>query len=210
MMSRKQSLAVICLSVVCGVASTPHDAIARPLDADQCARLKTQRDALEATGVRTTMAAQVPPTRPLRSLDEANQRIRTIIQLDGQLRFRCNVDMPIPTLKPELLVEVPDTVDGETPGAPAMKRPAPQKRAKAEAAKSAVQDSGPVAPPNSNGLVAPQRNKAAGATAAQPAEKSTTGIAADPAVVKPRPKQKSKSDDAFRAPSTAPDTSAPQ
>ena len=171
---------------------------AKPLDAESCAKLKLQRDALETAGVRSTMAAP-PPARPIRTLDEKAQRIVALIQLDGQLRFRCNIEMPITSLKPELLVEVPDTVDGEP-----VTKTAPPKRPQAKRAK-------PAAPPDTGGgavatgIPAPQRPKTAGAIA-PPASPATPG---DVAVVKPRPKPKPKSDDAFRAPAAKQESGTP-
>lgn len=167
---------------------------ARPLDAQSCARLKVQRDGLEASGVRSLMAVP-PPARPQRTLDDNAQKIVSLILLDGQLRFRCNMEMPIATLKPELLVEVPDTIDGEPAKVAPPKRPA-AKRAKPPAAAAAAGTAPAGAP-------APQRPKTAGAAA--PNASSLQAAPGDAVAVKPRPKPKPKSDDAFRAPAAKPE-----
>lgn len=200
MISRVSALSSVVVGASCCALLASCPAWARPLDLEQCARLKTQRDALEAAGVRSSMKSS-PPPRATRTLDEPNQRIRTLIQLDGQLRFRCNIEMPIASLKPELLVDVPDTVDGVA-ATPAPKRPAP-KRTKAVSEPPAT---APV--PASSGVAAPQRAKTAGATGGAAVAKATPP-STEPSVVKARPKPKTKLDDAFRAPAT-PDANSPQ
>jgi hypothetical protein len=171
---------------------------ARPLDLESCARLKAQRDILEAAGVRSLMAGQ-PPARPQRSLDDNAQRIVRLILLDGQLRFRCNMEMPIATLKPELLVEVPDTIDGEPVKVAPPKRPA--SRAAGKAAAPAVA-AGTVV----TGTPAPQRPKTAGTGGANAS--ALQAAPGEAVAVKPRPKPKPRSEDAFRAPAAKSD--APQ
>ena len=178
-------------------------AAAKPLDADSCVHLKQQRDALEASGVRSAIG-EVPPARPAKPLDEKGQRIAALIKIDGQLRFRCRMELPISTLRPELLVEVPDTIDGE-PVVPIVphKRPRPKKPGLA-----ATTD--PAAMPNAaKGTPAPQRPKTAGTSKTLTVE--TPQGSADALSVKPRAKAKLKPDDAFRTPADKTDErTAPQ
>ena len=182
-------------------------AVAKPLDAEACGRLKLQRDALESSGVRSAISEK-PPAQPTKNLDERAQRISALIKIDGQLRFRCNMELPIATLRPEALVDVPDTVDGEpTVAAVPRKRPAAKRVQPADALDPAT--GAAVA-----GTPAPKRPKTAATTAKGTVvgpDKAATPDAPDAVAVKPRPKPKPKSDDAFRAPATGKaDSAAPQ
>lgn len=174
-------------------------AVAKPLDAEACGRLKLQRDALESSGIRSAIREK-PPMQPTKNLDERAQRISALIQIDGQLRFRCNMELPIATLKPETLVDVPDTVDGE-PIVPAVPRKRP----------AVAID--PVGGAGVAGTPAPKRPKTAATTATGSAvgpDKAAAPDAPDAVAVKPRPKPKPKSDDAFRAPAAGKADSAAQ
>lgn len=161
---------------------------AKPLDAETCERLKSERDGLEAAGTRSALSEQ-PPSRPMKALDERSQRIAKLIQLDGVLRFRCGLDLPISSLKPELLVEVPDAVDGEAVVKPVPRKPA-AKKAKAPPATDQANPANAVAP-------ASQRTKSAASKATEkPAVASPE--AAEVPTMKARPKVKAKVDDAYR------------
>lgn len=164
---------------------------AKPLDAEACARLKLQREALEQSGARMAVG-QTPPLAKMRNLDDRAQQVRTLIDIDGQLRFRCNYDLPIASLRPELLVDVPDVVEGEPAaqtGAAPHKKPTGQ-RAKAAAPKGTSEQ--PSAATGAGTPVAPKQ-KAAGVKGA--AQDGTPGVA-------PGKKSPVKVDDAYRAPGT--------
>ena len=154
-------------------------AVAKPLDSDTCIRLKLQRDELEKSGVRAALS-ETPPGRSPQALDDRARQMRTLIDLDGQLRFRCAMGLPIVSLRPELLVEPPETVDGEPAAKPAVKpkpKPRPERQAKP-----------PAAP-------ADGATPAAGeGTPAQPNQKT--------AGTKPAPKARPKADDTYRPPAT--------
>ena len=187
-------------TLVAGVTTAGAvSAAAKPLDGENCARLKLQREALEASGVRSAIAA-APPTVPPRRADEQAKNIAALIYIEGQLRFRCNVELPIASLRPDLLRDIPDTIDGDiAPGAPtvAAKRPA-VKRATTDG-KSVT----PTAPTPTPGTRAPTRAKTAGAATKSltPADQpSAASPVQDTAPTKPRPKPRVKSDDAFKGP----------
>ena len=63
------STAITALALACGPA------IAAPLDAETCARLKAQRDELHAAGVREAMS-QPPPARGTQFPTERAQQIK--------------------------------------------------------------------------------------------------------------------------------------
>ena len=77
-----------------------HPARAEQLDADACAKLKTLQSDLEKDGVRSSMErgpdwakVNLPPAK----LD----RIRTLIETDEQILFRCPHAKPLIELAPE-------------------------------------------------------------------------------------------------------------
>ena len=188
-----------CLALLWPTFQSCAAAIAKPLDQDACLRLKTQRDALEASGARSALAEH-PPTRVVKTLDERGQRMSTLIQIDGQLRFRCNTELPITTLKPEALVEVPDTVDGETVSKPPLVKRPSVKKAKAVPPTAENSTSGEAGQPAVDQRKAAKSATTMRAPTTEPSE-----------LPKARPKPKSKVDDAFRAPAAKPDTAtAPQ
>jgi hypothetical protein len=150
---------------------------ATPLDAEACIQLKSQRDALAATGLGEVLR-QRPPERRADIPPERAKQVRTLISLDGQLRFRCGIDLLLPTLKPDPVEEFVDAGDTATARPPAR---APAKKAKA--AKAAPAEA--ATPAAAAGTQAPQAPKTA-AAAEQPAPKAA-------------PKPKPKTDDAFRA-----------
>ncbi len=180
------------------------DAKAKSLDAEACARLKQQRDALEATGVRTAMAER-PPAKPIKTLDEKAQGITTLIKLDGQLRFRCHLELPITSLKPELLIEVPDTVDGDgQPKAPAVKRPAAKRPKLTDPAAQAAPMAG-----SGTGTPVPDRPRTAAAAKTKSSDSAAAPVAVPPAP-KPRPKPRPKTDDAYQPPTKTESMPSPQ
>jgi len=178
-------------------------ATAKPLDADACARLKLQREALEKSGVRAALN-ESPSGQVQSALDERAQQMRTLIDVDGQLRFRCSMELPIPSLRPDLLVELPDSIEGEAAAKQAAANAARQKalsqrRAKAAAARAqaaAEAKADAVAksdtPPPGAGMPATPKRKTAVA-------KPAAGADGD-APASPPAKPKSKTDDAFHTP----------
>jgi hypothetical protein len=156
---------------------------AAPLDADACAQLKAQRDMLAATGIGDAIRLR-PPERRADIPPERVKQLRTLINLDGQLRFRCGIDLLLPTLKPdpvEEFVDAGDTATGRpTPRPPVAKKVKAPRAIPAEATAAA-----------SPGTLATQPPKTAAAKPEQAAEP----------LARPAPKVKPKAEDAFRAPS---------
>ncbi|MBV1693212.1 MAG: hypothetical protein KGP27_02000 [Hyphomicrobiales bacterium] len=171
------------LAVVATLAGEPRDARAAPHDAATCASLKTEMGTLEAGGVRADMAkgpaaakASLPPARL--------QQIARLIEIEGQLRFRCPLEKPFVVLKDAAPEE------GEAPAVvPPKKKVVSAKKPGEPAKDGAVKQATP-----KDAKPAPGKSQAA-AKGAAPAEGS--GSAAKPAT-KPRPKP--ASDDAYRPP----------
>jgi hypothetical protein len=154
--------------------ATATTALAAPLDAESCAKLKQQKDALAAAGVQEILRTPPAPGTPALSGERA-QQARAFIEIDGQLRFRCGMDLALPTLKPEPVEEFVDA--GDTPAPP------PPKVKKARPARPATQAV-------SNGADAKADPAAVATTAPAPAAKAA----------KAQPKPRPKADDAYRAP----------
>ena len=81
---------------------------ATPLDADACAKLKIERGVLEQAGVRGNMAKGAEWAKANLSEDKL-QQIKRVIDLDGQLLFRCTG---------QTLVELPASVEADPAAAP--------------------------------------------------------------------------------------------
>jgi hypothetical protein len=151
-----------------------HPARAEQLDADACAKLKTLQSDLEKDGVRSSMErgpdwakVNLPPAK----LD----RIRTLIETDEQILFRCPHAKPLIELAPE---------EPEAPAKPAKSAEKPSGTDKQGAAKPAAKKAAKPAPkPKSAAVEAP-------ATEAAPAKRQAA---------KPKPKV----DDAYRPPAPA-------
>ncbi len=144
-------------------------AVAAPLDADACARLLAERSALEAAGARAALAlgpaaakASLPP--------EKFAAVKTLIETDEQLYFRCPQTKPLVEFKEEPVD--PDQV-AETPAPAAPKQVAAKPKPKPKVAAKAP---------------APGETVAAEAPAAAAAKKA------------PAAKPKAKADDSYRAP----------
>ena len=86
------------LSIAITSAFLPGAAVAGPLDADACQQLAAQRDALEARGVRQLVVTGPPQARSQLSGDQIAS-VRQLMEIDGQLRFRCPLDRPVAALK---------------------------------------------------------------------------------------------------------------
>ncbi len=174
---------------------------AAPLEAEKCAQLKADRDVLAATGA-TELVRQKPPERRSDLPVESVKQVRALITLDGQLRFRCGINLLLPTLKPDPVdefVDAGDTAGGgrPSPRPPAVKRvKAPPRPQTDQAQTAAPVASAPTAlsktPPTAGTPVTPAPRTAAIKT-------GTTPEQSEPAT-KPSPKLRSKSDDAYRAP----------
>ena len=167
---------------------TGGTAIAKPLDAEACAQIKAQRDTLAATGVGELVRNRPPANRADISSERAKQ-VRTLIALDGQLRFRCGMDLLLPSLKPDPVEEFVDAGDTAGSGRPSPRAPAVKKPKAAKAAPAA---------PEPVGAPAPQTPRTAAIKTG-----TTTEPAAEPAAPKAAAKARSKADDAYRAPAGA-------
>jgi len=163
-------------------------ALAAPLEKEDCDKLKLEQDHLEQEGVRANIA-KGPEWAKGNLKPEQLEQIRRVIEVDGQLLFRCN-GRPLVTLPKDL--EEPRE-DGSEPPPKAKEenaaRPAPEQPTPGKAA--AVTDkTGPHKAPQR--VKAPVSAKQAGATG---------GVAA---TTKAKAKPKSKSDDAYKPPVTDP------
>lgn len=207
---RHFGLPVASLAAVLAVAV--GTATAKPLDADTCARIKGDIQGLEQQGIRDLMA-KGPQTA--KSLNTGQlEKIRTLMDLDGQARFRCG-ERAFITLKEEPPEEpqdagaAPASIDNATPGitlppgaqsigpvVPPVKRRPPPPLAKAAAPAKAA----------AGVKAAPPKAKAAAALPAAPAAATETAPPPVPKAKSPPPKKvdKSKSDDAYRPPATTP------
>jgi hypothetical protein len=159
-------------------------AMASPLDKEECDKLKLEQGQLEQEGVRSNMA-KGPEWAKGNLKPEQLEQIRRVIEVDGQLLFRCN-GRPLVTLPKDL--EEPRE-DGSEPPPKAKEenaaRPAPEQPTPGKAA--AVTDkTGP------HKAKAPASAKQSGAAA---------GVAA---TTKAKAKPKSKTDDAYKPPVTDP------
>ena len=163
-------------------------AMASPLDKASCDQLKLEQGQLEQGGVRANMA-KGPEWAKGNLKPEQLDQVRRVIEVDGQLLFRCN-GRPLVVLPKDL--EEPREDGSEPPNAKGEEnavRPAPEQPAPSKAA--AVTDkTGP--------HKAPQRAKAP-ASAKQAG--ATGGVTA---TTKAKAKPKSKSDDAYKPPVTDP------
>lgn len=191
------------------LATAPPMALAVPLDAEACARLKQQKEALEAAGARTDLAVS-PVAKPESITSERKQRIKSLLEVEGQLRFRCATELPIATLKPEPVEETAETSDTAGSAEPAAKKVV--KRPKTENAKSATakSDTPKSETPKSETPKTTAAPKSGPGNAASPAAKAASAITEQPAA-KPRPKPRApKADDAYRAPAPTDDAASPQ
>jgi hypothetical protein len=158
-------------------------AMASPLDKEECDKLKLEQGQLEQEGVRGNMA-KGPEWAKGNLKPEQLEHIRRVIELDGQLLFRCN-GRPLVALPKDL--EEPREDGSEPPKAKEenVPRPAPEQPTPGKAA--AVTDkTGP--------HKAPHQTKA-------PASAKQAGAAAG---IKAKAKLKTKADDAFKPPATDP------
>lgn len=184
------------LAVAASLAGDPHPARAAPHDAATCASLKSEMSELETGGVRSDMArgpaaakASLPPARL--------QQIARLIEVEGQLRFRCPLEKPFVVLKdaaPEE-AEAPVVAPPKKRVVGAKKAGEPEKGAPGKAA------------PKGQGKDAAKQASAKPAAAAKGAAPAA-GTEAKPA---PKPRPKPAKDDAYRPPAQSePVATAPQ
>ena len=91
------------------VTACPDAAVAAPLAPEICANLKSEIAEFEAKGVRASMT-RGPETAKSTLTPEQLAAVRRLLDLDGQLLFRCARDRPYVALKPESTEEL-DTVE---------------------------------------------------------------------------------------------------
>src|SRR5262249_53277777 len=165
--------------------------LAAPLDKASCDKLKTEQGALEQEGIRAAVAKGPDWAKANLSAEKLTQ-LRRLLEVDGQLLFRCNG-------RP--LVELPKDADGEVGGETEERAP-PTQAAKPPAPKKKALARNKPAPPA-------KKAQAKEATAAKKG-KPASGQGAGGEVAKPEPKAKPKPkiDDAYRPPAPDP-TSQP-
>ena len=98
---------------VVAVAFMSPVALARPLEAEACAKLKTDLTALDEQGVRAFL--DKGPEAAKSSGREQIRQVRQYFDLLGQVRFRCPLDAPLVTLRPE---PPEDPLEGVSASAP--------------------------------------------------------------------------------------------
>ncbi len=180
------SVGLLIASFTCGVGQ------AKPLDAEACAQLKAQREAIAATGAGDLVRGRPPANRADISGERAKQ-VRTLINLDGQLRFRCGMDLLLPTLKPDPVEEFVDAGDTAGSGRPSPRTPVAKKAKTVKATPSSAAQ--PAGAPAAEGTPAPAAPRSAAAI-----KTGSTPEQAEPAAPKSVAKQRSKPEDAYRGP----------
>lgn len=207
------------LSALLALVAMPAVAHTKPLDAETCQRIKTDIQSLEQQGIRDLMAKGATTAKSLAA--PQLEKIRTLMDLDGQARFRCG-ERSFVTLKEEPPEEpaeagaAPAAIDNATPGitlppgaqsvgpvVPPVKRRPPPPPAKA-AAPATKEPAAPKAPASATpAKTAPAAPKAKAPAETAPAKAATA--AETPAAPAPKPKappakkvEKQKADDAYR------------
>lgn len=194
---------------------------ATPLDADACAKLKIERGVLEQAGVRYNMAKGAEWAKANLSEDKL-QQIKRVIDLDGQLLFRCTgqrlVELPAEADADPASVTPPDASEEGKDGTAAPKadgdkkapasavaptaKPAPAKAKQDDKAKPAdkAKPKEKAKTPDAAKTTAPATKAA---PAKQPADKAQQegGQPAAKAAAKPKPKP--KAEDAYKPPQPA-------
>jgi hypothetical protein len=176
---------------------------AAPLDADACAKLKVEREALEQAGVRGNMAKGPQWAKANLAADKLEQ-IQRLIDLEGQLLFRCSgqrlIELPASVeADPAAVGPGEDAAEGKEAGEPAGKADTtPPGAKKAPVAKAAPATKAPPATAKTEEKAKPAAAKAA---PAKRVEKAGEEGAEPPAkaAAKAKPKAKPKTDDAFKA-----------
>ena len=105
---------------VMALLSCDSAAMAAPLDAQSCQRIKSEAQALEQMGVRDTIAKGPVAGRSLPAAQL--EKVKQLIVLDSQLRFRCASERPFILLREEPPEDPADvaansaTLDASAPG----------------------------------------------------------------------------------------------
>ncbi|NOU05475.1 MAG: hypothetical protein HOO99_04760 [Hyphomicrobiaceae bacterium] len=185
-------LRIFQIGVAVGATLVSWSVVAAPLDGETCQRLNVQRQGLEARGVRQMVAVTPQQAKGQLSADQI-ANVRLLMEVDGQLRFRCPMDGSIAALKDDPPEEQTD--GSPDPALPSGAKSAPLKSKQPTKAGAAI----PVKVPS----------RTAKSEVADPTESKNTAAAIPdggnakpqraPATVK---KATSKANDAFRAPAS--------
>jgi hypothetical protein len=169
-------------------------ALGAPLDAQSCQRIRTEVQSLEKMGVRDTIAKGPAAGRSLPAAQL--EKVKQLIGLDSQLRFRCPSERPFINLKEEPPEDPADaaansaTLDASAPGItlpPGTTVPAVVTKKLKPVVKPVANQAAPASAPATVPVPA-----AVGATPAM--------TAAPVIQAKPKPKPKPKTEDAYRPP----------
>jgi hypothetical protein len=166
----------------------PPSARAAPLDKAACDKLKTEQSELEQGGVRAAMA-NGPQWAKANLKPEQLEQIRRMLDVEGQLLFRCN-GRPLVALPKDLEAD-PALSDAGEPIKDAGQDAAARAKGTPGNAKAAV------------GQKAPLKKAATGKPSPADANGAQTA-AAQTAKARQKPKAKSKVDDAFKPPASDP------
>jgi hypothetical protein len=188
-------------------------AMASPLDKASCDQLKLEQGQLEQGGVRTSMA-KGPEWAKGNLKPEQLEQVRRVIEVDGQLLFRCN-GRPLVVLPKDL--EEPREDGSEPPKAKGEEnavRPAPEQPAAGKAATDkAATDKAATDKAATDKAATADKTAITDKTAARKAkplpgrreQRAAAGVVASgKANSKGNPKAKPKADDAFKPPPTDP------
>ena len=194
-----------------------HDTRAAPLDADTCSKLDAERLQLEFAGARTNMAKGPEWAKTAKLSTEALNQIRRLIDVDGQLLFRCtggslvNLPADAPDPDPAAAPREPAEDGKETPEQDAPAKAAPAVKPKPDTTKKAAT----TPPAKSPDAKAAPAAKTAPADKSQPAKKAPADKAKTPEdkakaektpapqAKAPQAKAKPKTDDAYKPPPAA-------
>ena len=159
----------------------------RPLEAEVCSKLKADLAALDQTGVRE-MLDKGPEAAKGAGRDQIRQ-VRQYLDLLGQVRFRCPLDSPLVTLRPE---PPDDPAEAAAAGAP-IEAGSPGITLPPGVAAATVAPAVPKAPTVPKVKVVPKK------VAVVPAAGAPSAAAAAPPIARPaKAKAKPKVDDALR------------
>jgi len=165
--------------------------LAAPLDKASCDKLKTEQGALEQEGIRAAVA-KGPDWAKANLSGEKLTQLRRLLEVDGQLLFRCNG-------RP--LVELPKDADGEVGGETEERAP-PTQAGKPQAPQKKALATNKAALPAKKA----QPKEATAAKKGKPVSPQAAG--GEAAKPEPKAKAKPKIDDAYRPPAPDP-TSQP-
>jgi hypothetical protein len=199
----------------------PPAVVAAPLDKAGCDKLKAEQTELEQQGVRAAMA-NGPQWAKANLKPEQLDQIRHIIDVDGQLLFRCN-GRPLVTLPKDVETDPAQSEVGEKSKEEAKERskegpkegpreglgvkretdantPASEKSSPAAQAKAAAGKKAPLADGKRRASV----NKAVTGLPAKPAHETSGTAARELPASKQKAKAKPRVDDAYKPPPAEP------